>query len=237
MHLKATKSLILPLVFLLTSKTEAKDLYYQKAQKFFAERNKAESETKYNTPNRSISQTHNYNLSNQHASNPMQAKQYVGQQGQFFKKDAIYLSLMNEKYGSTSDGGPEFRTSFGISLPILHAKGGKTQGEFMLYADIRNSSEWGRVKFLHRESLNLLRLNDTLIEGFLGAGLGYGFGNLIQSSEKLFAPWALGVYFNQIYKSHPVFFRFELGFTGEIIFSSQSHNTGFFGNISLGYKI
>lgn len=229
-------------VFLLTSIAEANDPHFSEAQKFFYESKKLQDKGVTATP----SSPPQYNippsaqaryLSGQAANAPrseMVSKAQVTPRGP--QKTAVYLSFINEHYSNT-DISPSTRMSLGLAIPILNAAGGKTKGEFVLQSDIRGASEWGRVRFYHRESMNIIRWNFTQLEAFVGAGLGYGYGDLIGSEHRMFAPWMAGLFFNQIHKEQPVFYRFELGFTGDISFGKNVHSAGFFGNISLGYKL
>ncbi|MCO5113258.1 MAG: hypothetical protein M9899_03685 [Bdellovibrionaceae bacterium] len=230
-------------VFLLTSVAAANDPHFAEAQKFFYESKQLQQKgvkaappaTKYNippsaqaryaTPTREVAQ---------HEAAPSQITATVAPQPP--RRTAIYLSFINEKYGGT-DGSPSLRTSLGLAIPIVNASGGRTKGEFVLLSDIRGASDWGRVRFYHRESINIIRWNFTQLEAFVGAGLGYGYGDMVGPSQKLFAPWMAGVFFNQIHKEQPVFYRFEIGLTGDLSFGQNAHSSGFFGNISLGYKL
>lgn len=231
-------TLLMTAVFMLTSIAEANDPHFQKAQKFFYE---SQQQQKSGVPSQApvIKGHASRNLQSQGGLQP--AQQQVQQQfgaPAYAKKTAVYLSFINEKYNDgASAASPSLRTSLGLTIPILNAKGGKTRGEFSIISDIRNASEWGRVRFYHKESVSLIRWNDTQLELFAGAGLGYGYGDLVERKDRVFAPWMAGFFFNQIHKQQPVFYRFEFGFSGDIAFSGHAHSAGFFGNISLGYKL
>lgn len=233
-------------VFLLTCVAQANDPHFKEAQKFFYESQQLQkkgttSAPVYNTPPSARNFSAPRNLSAEQQS-PMDVAS-VGQSVQSTApvgkptRTAIYLSFINEKYSGLEGDTPDLRTSLGLSIPILNTQGGKTKGEFVILSDIRNASEWGRVRFYHRESLSLIRWNFTQLELFAAAGLGYGYGDLIGSGERFFAPWSAGIFFNQIHKEQPVFYRFELGFTGDLSFNGRTHSSGFFANISLGYKL
>ena len=218
--------------FLLTgqnvSAAWSKNLHFQRAQKFFYESRKKEQQNSSNAlPLKSSPSSSKFKLV-----------------FNVIKPPAVYFSVMWNSFQKSPSPSPSSSStstniqgfSLGASIPVYsHFR--YSHAEFQFSGNIRKVESWGHVQGLHKESISLFRLSKTLFEAFFGMGLGYGYGDLISSKQRFFAPWALGFQWGQIFKNRSVFYRFSLGISGHVYFSSRNDLQGPFAYLDVGYKL
>ncbi len=149
---------------------------------------------------------------------------------------ALYFSILSKSISDNNDLNPNYGLSLAISIPV-YSSFSILSSEFQISGDIKNAGDWGQVQFLQKEAFQLVRLADTRVELFMGLGFGLGHGSKIVSEDRYFAPWSTGIQWGKIYRNDKVFYRFELGWTGDFYFADAKYSQGLLANMSLGYKL
>lgn len=226
--------------FLLTRNVHAETDAFKKAQRFFFE--SKEATLNYLKTGKGLNlkdqgrQTASKKTYNALAKNDSNFKNTQKLETNYTPTKAFYFSVLSNTVNDQNQDNPDYGLSVAISVPV-YTPHSYFNSEFQFSGDIKNAGDWGQVQVLQKEALSFFRNSETHLEFFVGMGFGYGHGERFQANQRFYAPWATGIQLSKINREARVFYRFELGWTGDFFFLDNNYNQGLLANVSLGYKL